>query len=135
MPALLNEIYVVDAVVEECAAGGGIIVPDLSGLSWIKVITSEPCDSPILLELDRGEKHTLDMALKMSADRVIIDEKIGRNLSEYLGLSVTGTLGVLLKAKQQGLLASFSESVRTMQQQGIRYNPGLVQRLAAQAGE
>ncbi len=43
------------------------------------------------------------MAGKYKADWIIIDEKIGRNMAEYLGLKVTGTLGVLLKAKQQDL--------------------------------
>ena len=54
-----------------------------------------------LLELDKGEKYTLNMALKMSADMVIMDEKIGRNIAEYLGLTVIGTLGILLNAKHQ----------------------------------
>jgi len=66
------------------------------------------------LQLDKGEKHTLDMAQKYHADWVVIDEKIGRNMAEYLGLQVTGTLGVLLKAKQQGLISSFVECVTAM---------------------
>ncbi len=41
------------------------------------------------------------MAKQMNADRVIIDEKIGRDIAEYLELQVTGTLGILLKAKLQ----------------------------------
>ncbi len=54
------------------------------------------------------------MASKCQADWVIIDEKIGRNMAEYLGLHVTGTLGVLLKAKQQGLIPSFVQNVNAM---------------------
>jgi predicted nucleic acid-binding protein len=59
------------------------------------------------LALDKGEKHTLDMAQKYQADWVLIDEKFGRNMAEYLGFRVTGTLGILIKAKQQGLISSF----------------------------
>lgn len=33
---------------------------------------------------------------------VIMDEKLGRNMAEYLGLQVTGTLGVLAKARTWG---------------------------------
>lgn len=40
------------------------------------------------------------MTSKMHTNNVIIDEKLGRNIAEYLGLDVTGALGVLLKAKQ-----------------------------------
>lgn len=76
------------------------------------------------------------MACKHQAGLVIIDEKIGRNVAEYLGLKVTGTLGVLLKAKQQGLIPSFGEAVRLMQAQGIYYQQtALIQKLAQTVGE
>ena len=91
--------------------------------------------SSVLLELDKGEKHTLDMASKYQADWVIIDEKIGRNMAEYLGLHVTGTLGILLKAKQQGLIPSFIESVKAMQNQGIYFHEALLQKLAKTVAE
>ncbi|WP_347989242.1 DUF3368 domain-containing protein [Methylomonas sp. AM2-LC] len=89
----------------------------------------------ILLELDKGEKHTLDMACQYQADWVIIDEKIGRNMAEYLGLNVTGTLGILLKAKQQGLIISFLDNVKAMQAQGIYYQESLIRKLAKSVEE
>ncbi len=75
------------------------------------------------------------MASKYQADWVIIDEKIGRNMAEYLGLHVTGTLGVLLKAKQQGLIPSFVQNVNAMQNQGIYFHEALIQKLAKTVGE
>jgi len=71
----------------------------------------------------------------MKADYVIIDEKMGRNIAEYLGFSVTGTLGILLKAKQNGKITSFSNYVKIMRNLGIRYNINLVKKLAQQVGE
>lgn len=136
LPRLFTEIHLVGEVIEECAVGGIIRVPDLRALPWVKVVESTPVQYPtILLELDKGEKHTLDMARKLNADWVIIDEKIGRNMAEYLGLKVTGTLGVLLKAKQQNWIPSFREAAEAMMRQGIRYNHGLVDKLARQVGE
>lgn len=136
LPCLFTEIHLVGEVIEECAVGGIIRVPDLRALPWVKVVESTPVQYPtILLELDKDEKHTLDMARKLNADWVIIDEKIGRNMAEYLGLKVTGTLGVLLKAKQQNWIPSFREAAEAMMRQGIRYNHGLVDKLARQVGE
>lgn len=68
-------------------------------------------------------------------ERVIIDERLGRRIAEYLGLNVTGTLGVLAKAKSAGLIPSFHEAAQAMRQQGIHYNAGLISRVALHLGE
>jgi predicted nucleic acid-binding protein len=88
-----------------------------------------------LFELDRGEKQTIILARKNNADRVIIDERIGRRVAEYLGLDVTGTLGILVKAKRTGLISSFRNLAMDMRQQGIHYNVALIERLAEHLGE
>jgi predicted nucleic acid-binding protein len=136
LPQLFGEIHLVAEVIDECAAGGPISVPALHEIEWIKSVQSTPIQhTSVLLELDKGEKHTLDMACKYHADWVIIDEKIGRNMAEYLGLRVTGTLGILLKAKQQGLIPSFTDAVNAMQAQGIYYQTTLITKLAQTVGE
>lgn len=136
LPQLFGEIHLVNEVIEECEIGGPISVPVLRDIDWIKPVQSTSIQhTSILLELDKGEKHTLDMACKHHADWVIIDEKIGRNMAEYLGLRVTGTLGILLKSKQQGLIASFTDSVRAMQSKGIYYQSALIEKLAYAVGE
>lgn len=138
LPALFGQIHIVEAVLEECAAGGKITVPDLRQLEWVIPVMNDSLAqpvSPLLFELDRGERDTLHFAMTMKADRVLLDEKMGRNLAEYLGLNVTGTLGVLLKAKQMGLIESFSESAEAMRRQGIYFSDALIQRLASRIGE
>jgi hypothetical protein len=136
LPQLFDCVHVTNEVIEECEVGGTIIVPNLRQLVWIKPVQSTPIEySSILLELDKGEKHPLDMACKDRANWVLIDEKIGRNVAEYLGLRVIGTLGILLKARQQNLIKSFVGSVHAMQAQGIFYHPSLINRLAREIGE
>lgn len=136
LPQLFGEIFVVESVVAECAAGGPVAVPDLSGLPWTRVVAVTEAPPPgLLLSLDRGERDTLTMARAMNADRVIIDERIGRDMAELLGLPVVGTLGVLLKAHREGLLASFRATVTAMQANGIHYHPRLVEKLCHLAGE
>ncbi len=136
LPKLFGEIHVVTEVIEECGVGGIIPVPNLRELHWVvEIQPSQAITMSILLELDKGEKYTLQMAKQMKADRVIIDEKIGRDVAEYLGLEVTGTLGILLKAKQNGWIESFTESAKAMSDQGIRYNKSLIKKLAKAIGE
>ncbi|TAL21526.1 MAG: DUF3368 domain-containing protein [Nitrospirae bacterium] len=136
LPTLFVRIHVAEEVIEECAAGGMIMVPPLRRLAWIVPVTTPMLQAPhILLELDKGEKATLLAALADDADLVLIDEKIGRNVAEYVGLKVSGTLGVLLKARKAGLISSFRGAVHEMLAQGIYYNTALIDRLAVMVGE
>lgn len=136
LPQLFGEIYVVQEVIDECKVGGRIYVPDLTTLAWIKPVQSLPVvHNTILLNLDKGEKHTLDMAKQLGALKVLMDEKIGRMLAEYMGLQVMGTLGVLLQAKKRGLIPSFRACTQAMMDQGIRYEQSLIDKLAQISGE
>ncbi len=75
------------------------------------------------------------LASKHHDSLVIIDERLGRNVAEYMGLPVTGTLGVLAKAKTRGLIPSFYAAAQGMREQGIYYSEGLIARLAQHLGE
>ena len=136
LPSLFGEVIVAPSVVQECSEGGKIFVPDLSTLSWVRV---QPVQSerhlPALFELARGERDTLLLAVLHSTALVVMDEKLGRNMAEYMGLRVTGTLGVLAKARSLGLIPSFTATATRMQEQGIYFHQGLVNRLATRLGE
>lgn len=136
LPQLFGQVHVTEEVVGECAAGGPVLVMPLREFDWIVPVPTPAQPAPhILLELDQGEKTTLQAALAEKADLVLMDEKIGRNLAEYMGLKVTGTLGVLLRAHKAGLIASFREAAQSMRAQGIYFNEKLIDRLAAMIGE
>ena len=136
LPSVFGEVIVAPSVAEECSEGGKIFVPDLTTLPWVKV---QPVQSerhlPALFELDRGERDTLLLAALHSDALVVMDEKLGRNMAEYMGLRVTGTLGVLAKARSLGLIPSFTAAATRMQEQGIYFHQGLVNRLATRLGE
>lgn len=136
LPQLFEKIHVAEAVLAECAEGGRIFVPDLLKEKWIvPVPNDEVATIPILFELDRGEKQTIILAKKNFANKVIIDERIGRRMAEYLGLEVVGTLGVLAKAKSSGLIPSFLGAAEAMCLQGIFYHQSLVRQIAERIGE
>ena len=128
-------IFVVETVVQECEVGGPILVPDLRAFSWIHVVPAPSQHDPRFYMLDAGERDTLSVALQNGATRVIIDDRLGRNLAEYHGLPVVGTLGTLLKARQLGLIPKFLPLVRHLQADGFRYHEPLVLRLAALVNE
>jgi uncharacterized protein len=136
LPRIFHQIHVAESVIAECAEGGRILVPDLRSFSWIVPVADETTSGlPIIFDLDRGEQQTLFLAKKHGADKVLMDERLGRRVAEYLGLQVTGTLGVLAKAKTVGLIPSFCDAAHAMRQQGIHYHVDLISRLARHLGE
>jgi uncharacterized protein len=58
----------------------------------------------LLKELDIGEAEALVLALENNIQDILIDEYRGRRLAEARGLSVIGTVGVLLQAKKRQLI-------------------------------
>lgn len=106
---LLQELYqkiiIPKAVVEELETGRrqGEDVPEIDNYEWIEIRTIQ---SPQILGLSTdfgsGEAEVLALALEESDSLVIIDEKLARKIARLRGLRVTGTAGVLLKAKQEG---------------------------------
>lgn len=52
-----------------------------------------------------------------------------------MGLQVTGTLGVLAKARSMGLIPSFLDAAHDMRVQGIYFHEALIDRIAARIGE
>lgn len=136
MPAIFDTIVVASSVLEECSEGGKIFVPDLVNLPWVRV-QAVPVNQrlPAVFELDRGERDTLLLAAQQAEALVLMDEKLGRNMAEYMGLQVTGTLGILAKARTLGLIPSFTLAALDMREQGIFFSEGLVRRIALRLGE
>ena len=116
---LYQEIIVPKAVVAELEAGRrqGEDVPELDNYEWIKI---RAIRSPQILGLSTdfglGETEVLALALEESDSLVIIDEKLARKIARLRGLRVTGTAGVLLKAKQEGHILAVKPFIDRLQE-------------------
>ncbi len=119
---LYERVIVPYEVAEEIRAGG----KDLFGLdvfqqaSWLEIIPA-PVELPPYLQntLDRGEASVIQTALQQRVQRVCIDETVGRRVARLSNLNVTGTIGVLLKAKSLGYPISIPEAINRMRERGI----------------
>ena len=111
-------------------------VDEIRSANWIVTRPlADPTRAKLIPDLDRGETEVLGLALELHADLVIMDERLGRRHARRLGLSLTGTLGVLLKAKKKGLIPNVGALASAMQAHGFRLADTLVTRTLAMAGE
>lgn len=78
--------------------------------------------------LDAGEAAVIQLALDEGIGRVCIDELKGRRMALAVGLKGTGTLGLLGKAKREGLISDVRPFLSRALQAGIHYHPELVRR-------
>jgi predicted nucleic acid-binding protein len=103
------------------AAGSHAVgVKALNEATWLDCQTSEVMVSSYLANtLDRGEAATIQTALNLNVPLVCIDEAVGRRVARLSGLTLTGSIGVLLKAKQLGYDISMAQAVARMREHGI----------------
>jgi predicted nucleic acid-binding protein len=75
---------------------------------WIEVIpASDTIERYLVLTLvDRGEAEAIALAIQLDAELLIVDDRRARAVAEEMGVRVTGVVGVLLEAKQHGLVAA-----------------------------
>jgi len=72
----------------------------------------------------------------LKAEVVIIDEQEGRQLAAAAGLSVTGVLGILLRAKQSGHIAALKPEIKSLREKAHFFiAPFLEAEVLAAAGE
>ena len=119
---LYQKIMIPQAVWQEVEEGKHkSFYADLTSFDWIEVKTvqNQQALGFVMNELDKGEAETIVLAKEIGADLVIIDEKLGRNYATLQGLICTGTLGILLKAKENGLIEAVLPYLTKMEQNGI----------------
>lgn len=69
--------------------------------------------------LDVGEAAVIQMALNEKIGKVVIDEVAGRRIARLNGLQLTGSIGVLIKARQQGYTFDPEQVMNQLEYQGI----------------
>jgi hypothetical protein len=138
LPALAGKVIVPSAVVDELAAGrvAGVDLPDLSQLDWI-IVQSPAGQSalPLIADLGAGESEVLMLALETPGAAVILDDMLARRVAESLNIRMTGTLGLLLDAKQAGLISQVRPLLDQLQTLRFRLAPATYQAVLKLADE
>lgn len=108
-----------------------------SSTSWLRIVyvRDRTAVEVLLDELDLGEAETIVLARELRADWVIMDEKKGRQKLTYLGINKIGTLGILLKAKETGLISHIRPELEKLQKHGFSISQTVIESVLKQSKE
>jgi hypothetical protein len=110
---LLNQLYgtvfIPEAVYRELTDPNFPVAgaTEVQTFDWIqtRTISDRTLVEALSNELDIGEAEAIALAVEMQADQVLIDERRGRLVASRLDLRYTGILGIVVEAKNKGLIA------------------------------
>ena len=104
---------------------------------WIEVASpNDKYRQKILeLQLDKGEASAIALAIEIPESTIILDDYKARKVAEKLGLSITGTLGVIVKAKLRGIIPSVKPYLDKIRKTDFYISPDLYSKAVEEAGE
>ena len=112
--------------------------PDFSTQhNWIEVkpIANMAAYRAFTSVLHAGEVEVIILAGELQADLVILDDGLARKHAKYLNLNLTGTIGVLLKAKQENMIKQLRPILDELLEQGFYLSDQMYADVLELAGE
>jgi predicted nucleic acid-binding protein len=98
---VLHKLYENVITTEEIASEFGKMLPD-----WVEVrpVINKKLQETYASKVDAGEASAISLAIETPSPLLILDDLKGRTFASQLNLKYTGTLGLLIIAKQQGII-------------------------------
>lgn len=135
LPCLFSEVQVPAEVIAECRARPGNL--DARRIdAAISTGLLHPCEArPLVLAgLEPGECAAIARALEIGA-ALLVDERAARTVAAGMGLHVTGTLGVLVRARNRGIVGPLAPMIEALRGSGQRLSQPLVDQALRDVGE
>ena len=89
----------------------------------------------LITDFGAGEAEVLALALEEPHSLVIVDDRLAREVARLQNLRMTGTAGILVKAKLKGFISSVAPLLNNLLQLGFRLNDDVKATLLKLAGE
>jgi predicted nucleic acid-binding protein len=85
--------------------------------------------------LGPGETAVLALALERAPSTAILDDAAARACAKAFGVSVLGTLGVILRAKKRGLISNAADVLRAIRAAGLHLDDRVIRLALGHIGE
>ena len=139
LPGLARRCLVPASVIREVLAGAAVDPRAKAIAAWARpflVADVEILPSIAAWELGMGEAQAIAAACQSpAAGAVVLDDQAGRRCALAHGLKVVGTVGLVLRAKQSGLIEAARPVLERLVDSGMFLEASLVQGALAQVGE
>ncbi len=104
---------------------------------WVNIlpVQNKPYQNLLELEVDAGEASAFALSVEYTHALLITDDMKARKLADKLLLNYTGTLGILLKAKELNIFSSIKPVLNKIQLTNFRFSQKVFEEILTIAGE
>ncbi len=126
--ALFGQLTITPVVAEEY----GKELPD-----WLKIVAPKNISLQKLLEesVDAGEAESIALAMEIDGCVLVLDDLRARKVAMSLGLTITGTLGIIASAKKRGIIPAARPVFEQIQETDFRLSVSFVEAMLRELGE
>jgi len=128
---IFDTVYIPQAVLREIESGN--IVESKEILSNIThkslTVTNLTAVHGMLGRLHIGEVEVIVSAIENGITNVVLDDMYARNKAKQLKLKVTGTLGILVRAREIGLIENIGKDIEGLINAGMYLSDKLIERI------
>ena len=135
---LYSTITVPPAVPQELETGKlqGVDVPEVNSIEWIQI---RPVASATIIlaviDLGQGEAEVIALGLENPGSLLVFDDRLAQRIADLYRLKYTGTLGVLVKAKQSGYLSAVAPVINMLRSKGMWLTDKIISDVLRLSGE
>ena len=138
LASLAKLLVVPEAVIREIQAGSGRdgTADKVKDLPSILQVDDRPVPDRIRFwNLGAGESQVLAHGLERPGAEVVLDDLAARRCARSLGLSMIGTLGIVVLCRHRGVISAARPVIETLREAGLRLKPALMDEALAKVGE
>ncbi len=127
LPQVFDTVFAPPAVAKEVQAS----------VDWLRVqaVANPYVVTALRTQMDEGEAEAIALALELSDVLLILDDKKARRVAQQMGMKVIGTVGMLLRAKRQGIIAEVKPLFIKLTEVNFRLSQGIIQEALRLSGE
>jgi predicted nucleic acid-binding protein len=130
--AILNKLFGTIITTAEVASEFGQPLP-----SWIEIRQPSDKNYQAIIEasVDKGEASAIALAIELNDCLLIIDDLKGRKFANQIGLTIIGTIGVIVDAKLTGIITSVKPILAKIKLTNFRITEQLEAIILKRSGE